>query len=803
MKPQIERLVAPVWLFSAIIIWGILLPGMLRAQEENLVRVGVYDNPPKIYIGENGKVAGFHAELIREIASHHNWKLEFIKKSWNTLLAMTEKGQIDIMMDVAYSAERAKRFVFNEEHVFINWASIYSRKGFNPKNFFDLKKTRIASMENGIHTVGDMGILNIAREFNINIEPILVPDYKTAFKMVQEGTADAAVVNRIFGSTFGSEYNLNRTSIIFNPVSIKYALPPNSEKAPLLKKALDDSLRELKTDNGSVYYKLLDSYLAGYVEEKEEIPLWMLILLIGIAVLSVGLIIAIVFLAFEIKLRRKTASQLKEAKKEAECANRAKSVFLANMTHEIRTPMNAIIGYSELLQRSEGMTEEQRKNLEIINKSGEHLLALINEVLDMSRIEAGKTVIEEYDFNLPAMVEQVALFLKPIASAKNIEINTLIGEYVPEWVKSDEQKLRQILINLVNNAIKYTDSGIIEFRVKTTGKNTITILVNDSGQGISKEDQRRIFEPFEQSTGPAAYKSGAGLGLAISKKYAEALGGDVWLKESNENGSTFCVRFQYTSGKPVKTEPNIIMKNVTAVRSEYLPIKILITDDRETNRDILKKLLLPLGFSIRFAFNGKECVKLFSEWKPDCILMDIVMPEMGGIEAVKRIRKISGGQSTKIIGLTASALEKDKKNILEAGADAFLYKPYREKQLLEKIASLLSLEYEFKEKDNPDQKSISEAEDEDSANAQKPQQKPGYDTEAILETAVPISVKTKEAIVKQAKLGSRKSINELTEKSNIPEALKEQIRSFANSYQFIKIIELMESITEVGGNEHV
>jgi ABC-type amino acid transport substrate-binding protein len=344
-------------LLTLLLLWA---AGTSAAQEVESVRIGVYDNPPKIYVDEQGEVSGFHAELIQAIAEKNEWEIEYVRGRWEELLRMTEAGEIDIMPDVAYSRERDRRFVFNEETVFINWASVYSRTGFRPQSFIDLGGARVTTMEGGIHTTGEMGIVNLARSLRINIQILPVDDYRTAFEAVKDGKADAAVVNRIFGNTYGSEYGLNRTSIIFNPVSIRYALPKPSPRTAVLAAELDAALIELKNNESSVYYHLLDEYLAGYVEETSRVPLWLLALLGGVTLLLVILVVTLVYLK-----------------------------------KEIRTPMNAIIGYSELLQRSPEIGQDQKRRLEIINESGEHLLALINAVLDMSRIEADRVTVEE------------------------------------------------------------------------------------------------------------------------------------------------------------------------------------------------------------------------------------------------------------------------------------------------------------------------------------------------------------------------------------------------------------------------
>ncbi|MBN2049718.1 MAG: transporter substrate-binding domain-containing protein [Spirochaetales bacterium] len=763
--------------FCLVFFLLFILPMMVFGQGNDLIRVGVYENPPKIYTDDTGRVTGFHGELIRVIADRNGWKLQFVHGSWEELLDKTEAGEIDIMMDVAFSLERLERFEFNSESVFINWAAVYSRRGFTPQSFFDLEGKRIAGMEGGIHTDGDMGIVNLCRSFNISIDLVPVPDYEAAFRLLDAGEVDAAVVNRLFGTLYGKDYDINRTPIIFNPISIHFAFPKQSGRTPRLMAEIDDSLKNLKEDNGSVYYRLLDEYLSDYVDRDAAIPLWLLLTLSGISLLLVILVVLFVRLKLETKRRFQTEAALLEAKKDAEAANRAKSLFLANMTHEIRTPMNAILGYSELLQRDPKVSEEQRKNLEIINTSGEQLLSLINDVLDMSRIEADKISYDEANFSFPAMVEQTVSLLRPLAQKKGIDFISEVDEKLPEFMKSDEQKIRQILLNLVSNAVKYSDSGTIrvEGTLSPEREDLCVVTVRDSGLGIAEEDRGRIYQPFERATLNISDKGGTGLGLSISKKYAQFLGGDSWLQGSGPEGSTFCFSFTFREGESVTPPAIRPQSRIKRVAAKNLPVRILIADDRYNNRDILEKLLTTLGFSVKTARNGREALEVFTSWRPQGILMDVVMPEMDGRQAVEAIRRDPEGSRVKIIALTASALEEDKQGILDAGADLFMYKPYKEEKLLGALGNLLEIDYEYDE-------DFSDIPEEPAAVENLP--------EAL-----------KEELLKAVKIGSRAEILELLERQGVPEGLKKKIVSLAQGYQFNEILTLLGETAKEGPHD--
>jgi two-component system, sensor histidine kinase and response regulator len=742
-----------------LMLLSIFLAGIQPVFPQNIptVQVGIYNNPPKIYMDESGNAAGFHAELIQEIAAENHWNIQWIPGEWNDLLNKTEAGEIDIMPDVAFSPERQERFDFNTEDVFINWGVVYTRKEFHPQSLFDLHGKRIAGLAGGIHTEGEAGILNLTRSFDISIEVIPASSYHEAFELIDTGKADAAVVNRIYGATFERDFDINRTSIIFNPISIRYALPSESDYTPELKDGIDSVLKRLKADNSSVYYKLLDTYLAGYVGTTTRIPGWLI----------TGLISAVLFvLLFGIMI-----VLLRKAKAEAVTANRAKSIFLANMTHEIRTPMNAILGYSEMLLGDPKLNEDQHRKLMSINTSGEQLLNLINEVLDMSRIEAGRISYNKEDLDLNSLLSDLATLITPLASARDLRIEIALDPDVPRYIQSDRQKIHQVVLNLVGNAVKYSSGGDIRISAGTVKEkpDQIVISVSDQGPGIDKQDQNRIFEAFEQGGSNVEPKTaGVGLGLAIARQFARFLDGDLWLAETSDRGSTFCFSFRFEQAvKEPSQKPAFPVTRVTGIRPECLPCKILIADDRETNRSILEEQLSPLGFTIRTAVNGVECLRLFYQWHPDCILLDIRMPEMDGIETTTAIRNTVEGKDVKILGLTASTLPGERQKMLEAGADEVLMKPYRLKLLLDTLGRLLALDYT-------------------SERSSRETEAPRLDVGAI-------PLKIRQHLIEKSEIGSRTEILKLMEESRIPEEQKRQINKLVNTYNFKAIIELLNT----------
>jgi two-component system sensor histidine kinase/response regulator len=395
--------------------------------------------------------------------------------------------------------------------------------------------------------------------------------------------------------------------------------------------------------------------------------------------------------------------QLEESAAEADAANRAKSTFLSTMSHEIRTPMNAILGYAQLMARDPELSAESKANLQIIGRSGEHLLALINDVLDMSKIEAGRIELNPATFNLFRLLEDMAAMFRLRAGAKGLRFEmSTEGEIVP-YIIADEGKTRQVLINLLGNSVKFTDMGQIDLRVQVEqrdgGELWFSANVADTGRGVTGEDQKTLFEPFSQvRSGPDSLK-GTGLGLAISRKYARLMGGDITVKANPGGGSIFRFEIPVERGNAGVATRRSAPRRVVAIRAGQAIPRILVVDDHPENRDWLQKLLSSIGFSVRGADNGEIGIQIWEEWHPSLILMDLHMPVMDGLVATRKIKQTPHGKETIVVALTASALDDDRRSVAESGADDFLSKPCHEDELLEKMRSLLNLTFEYQEAD--------------------------------------------------------------------------------------------------------
>jgi signal transduction histidine kinase/DNA-binding response OmpR family regulator len=411
----------------------------------------------------------------------------------------------------------------------------------------------------------------------------------------------------------------------------------------------------------------------------------------------------------EARVESRTA-ELAAAKEVAEQASRAKSDFLANMSHELRTPLNAILGFSQVMLRNltlqrdrlpHDLIQEQRDTLGTIHRSGEHLLALINDVLDMSKIEAGRLSLTPAPFHLRSMLGALQEMLQIRADSKDIDLVFEVDDHLPLGVEGDERKLRQILLNLLGNAIKFTHQGAVTLRVQAQADPQlpaqapvpVTFAVQDTGPGIAPEELSCLFEAFVQTAAGRNSQEGTGLGLPISRQLVQLMGGDLTVTSTVGGGSCF----QFTLPlQPAPMDEAIAPsgpQQVVGLAPGQPTYRILVVDDRPENRQLLQQFLVPLGFEVYLAENGQQAIAQWHTHQPHLIWMDIRMPVMNGYEATKHIKTQPKGENTVIIALTASVFEEERSQILQAGCHDFIRKPISETQLLDKISQYLGVKY--------------------------------------------------------------------------------------------------------------
>jgi signal transduction histidine kinase/ABC-type amino acid transport substrate-binding protein len=748
--------------FLALLAGSIVMPsGRAETQVPELparLRIGVYDNPPKIGITDEGKAYGFHIDLIESILEGSGASPEYITGSWDESLNRLEKGDINVMPDIAWSEERAARFAFNSESALLNWAVVYAGRGQSIQTILDLSGKRVAVFGASIHTTGEHGIMRMAADYNIGMVFLSMDSYEACFDAVRRGDADAAVVNRLFGLLNENTADIVRTPIIFNPSQVLYAFNKDSTLTPSLVALFDSRLATLKADPDSAYYKAFNDHLKPQIAKERRQPRWMGIVLIsaiglvlilalvlfftrtehsdhrrmqkffgthrtmgdikaeivdramlGYAAFSIPLILIVAYRAFfisgtthellylpafavplfaaiagrrlggtakilmlifflfvlgalmlaagggrgmgysyfftagilatmlfgrrwgltafvcglaisvsseflapggaelspargadllspsswlfttisyfmlfftllgglqkfygrlfdsvenleqriaertkdldaanrnlktEIVEHERTEKELESAKAEAEKANATRSRFFATISHEIRTPLNAILGYSQVLLRSMSPGSEQQREVETIKSSGEHLLGIINEVLDMSRIEQGKAERIVGICDLYVLLEDVERMFAESVARKGLGFSIEAAPGLPRRILTDGAKLKQVLINLASNAVKFSDAGEIRLSLSDAsleGAPRIAFSVSDMGAGIPPEHIGKIFDPFEQTeTGKS--RGGTGLGLSISKEYCRILGGELQVESTAGKGSRF------------------------------------------------------------------------------------------------------------------------------------------------------------------------------------------------------------------------------------------------------------------------
>ena len=395
--------------------------------------------------------------------------------------------------------------------------------------------------------------------------------------------------------------------------------------------------------------------------------------------------------------------ELRLARDAADSANKAKSVFLANMSHELRTPLNAILGFSQLMRQDQSLSSSQQINLEIINKSGDHLLQLINDVLEIAKIEAGKLHLEIATFDLHKLVREVSDMMRLKAQQKGLQLQLDQSSEFPRLIKGDEARLRQILVNLVSNAVKFTEQGGVTIRLgsKQNAQHHLIIEIEDTGPGISSIDQQRLFKPFEQLSAGSTH-GGTGLGLAIVKQFVQLMGGNVSLESKPGKGSLFRVELPLE-----KVDEDEITRLVEQRYAEIVGLapgqpvyRILIAEDQRDNQLLLSKLMSNLGLETRVAENGEKCVQMFQEWQPDLIWMDWRMPVMDGDEATRQIRQLPGGGKVKIVAVTASALKEQETSLFASGMDDYVCKPYRLDEIYHSLEKQLGLKWEYANTDS-------------------------------------------------------------------------------------------------------
>lgn len=375
------------------------------------------------------------------------------------------------------------------------------------------------------------------------------------------------------------------------------------------------------------------------------------------------------------------------------------------MSHELRTPLNGILGYARILKREPALTERQHDGLDIIESSGKHLLDLINDVLDLSKVEAGKVELHLSDFYLSTAITNVADMVRMKAQRKGLDFRLDLPDSLPAYVRGDERHLRQILLNLLGNAVKFTEQGSVTLRVEThsgealQGRPSLRFTISDTGIGIAPDDLDAVFEPFRQSGDMVNRAKGTGLGLAISRNLIRLMGGELTVTSRLGAGSVFAFEIDLP---PVAQQDSPHAERPAIIGIEGPAPTILVADDNAPNRSMLRDLLTPLGVAVVEARDGQEALTRMSDVRPDVILTDLLMPGMTGVEFIQALRRSADFRAIPIIAMSASVYEEDRQRSLNIGADAFLPKPIEIDRLLELLGQFPAISWTYAEKDAGD-----------------------------------------------------------------------------------------------------
>ncbi len=578
---------------SLALLYALFFTALVSADSPLTVKVGIYNNEPKIFMDEQGNPSGFWVDIIEHIASQEGWEIQYVPGTWQECLTRLENGEIDMMPDVAYTEERAKKYEFSREPVYTSWSTVYVRPNSRIECILDLEGKNIAVLKGSVNVEGPEGIKQLTRSYNINCTFTEVDSYQIVFELVANGEADAAVVSKDFGHQHAPKYRLVRTAIIFQPSLLYFAFPKGSSLTPRLIERIDQRVIALKNDGNSLYYVSLDRWFGIRPGEKRVVPMWLIWALAGTGGIALLLIAANYILRAQVaaktrdlnkeleshrqtkealatlrlklpqlveiktaEIRRKSA-ELEQANIRLQEIDRLKSVFLASMSHELRTPLNSIIGFTGvLLQGLAGeLNDEQRRQLTIIKSSARHLLDLINDVLDISKIEADRVELSPEEFQLEDVINDVVHTFSPMVSQKGLELVTEIPGGLSLFC--DKRRLKQAVINLVSNAVKFTEKGTIKISARVLDGAKLELNVSDTGMGIKQEDMTMLFEPFQQIGASLTKRhEGTGLGLYLTRKLANLLGGGITAKSRYGQGSEFTLTIPLNCTAPEEKVKN-------------------------------------------------------------------------------------------------------------------------------------------------------------------------------------------------------------------------------------------------------
>ncbi len=540
--------------------------------KQRVVRVGIAQNPPIAILNKGLPPSGLVVDIIEDIASREGWKIEYVEKTWPKLMGLLDVGGIDLLAGTAYTPERAKRYDFSSQVVTSNWGVIYKNKNVTIEGITDLAGKKIALIPKNVHTVA---LKRTMDAFGLAYRTVVAKDYNDVLGLVSSGKADAGMTSRTFGITHSQKFDAQPTNVIMNPVKLMFAAPLG--KGGGLLDRIDDRLAQQKGDPDSVYNRSLRRWYSGTI--RKEIPRWVFWLFGSVVIVAVAAWIQNIWLKsqvrkrtdqlqssydeMELRIQERTA-QLREeveerrqaevaltgAREQAEVANLAKSNFLSQMSHELRTPLNAILGFGQLLLMNpkDPVSQKQKEYIDHILMSGTLLLELIDEILDLSRIEAGKVVFDIQDVPVEPLLDECVTLIMPTAKDKSVSVNLEFDTLLETSVSADYLRLKEVILNLLSNAVKYNKpNGTVTLSAKTLDGEMTRISVTDTGVGFSLDKIESIFLPFNRLSETRDKEQGTGIGLAISKSLTVMMKGTIGVESEVGVGSKFWVDIPISS----------------------------------------------------------------------------------------------------------------------------------------------------------------------------------------------------------------------------------------------------------------
>ncbi len=658
--------------------------------------------PPIEWIDEHNRHQGISAEFMGVIAQRIGHTFELVPaKTWNETIENLKSKNCDFISTITKTDERSKDLNLTEHYQELDVVIATRKEQIYIQNLDTLAGQKIGVVKDSVYQT-------LIEKQHPGLEIVPVNDIFQGLYMVQDGSLSGLVDNLIslaFAIQQKGLVDIKISGRVGEPVRLCMGIHKDE---PMLYQILSRALASISQQQRQ---KFASKWIAVKFEQAVDYTLlWKVVAATALIILGIVLwnrkLAAFNQKVLKAKEELEQSNLVAEkAKAAAEKADQAKSLFLANMSHELRTPLNAILGFSELMQRDPDITPALSNHIETINRSGEHLLALINDVLELSKIDAGSVILTPGIFDLHRLLASLEEMFRLRAQEKGLSLVFACAADVPRYIYADESKLRQILINLLGNAVKFTESGEVMLRLMmlepcdkgASKKCFLRFEVKDTGPGIAAEEQEKIFDAFFQAGKEPSSRQGTGLGLPISRKFVGLMGAELTVASKVGMGTCFSFELSVECASGQQVAFSGCARKVVALEADQPAYRLLVAEDNQQNRSLMVTLLKTVGFEVQEAVNGKQAVEIWEKWKPHFIWMDMRMPIMDGYQATRQIKALPAGENTAIIALTASAFEEDRLKVIEHGCDDFVRKPCKASEVFEMIKKHLGVRYVYAE----------------------------------------------------------------------------------------------------------